>query len=246
MKIFRYGNPSASTVLIQPIDDHDLGELKTEINEIRKQVQIDFQLIAVKVDDWNHDLSPWKAPAVFGKDGFGDGAEDMLRFILAQCMTCSKTYYIGGYSLAGLFSLWAAYQTDVFAGIAAASPSIWFPNFLQYMKEQDVRADSVYLSLGDREEKTRNPLMATVGDCIREGHELLLGRGIRTTLEWNPGNHFKDVGIRMAKGFVWLMKNNADYVELEVYENIKILRKECLLKKYRAFLNSRGIAGFIF
>ena len=38
-------------------------------------------------------------------------------------------------------SLWAAYQTDVFAGIAAASPSIWFPNFLQYMKEQDVRAD---------------------------------------------------------------------------------------------------------
>ena len=73
MKIFRYGNPSASTVLIQPIDDHDLGELKTEINEIRKQVQIDFQLIAVKVDDWNHDLSPWKAPAVFGKDGFGDG-----------------------------------------------------------------------------------------------------------------------------------------------------------------------------
>ena len=96
MKIFRYGNPSASTVLIQPIDDHDLGELKTEINEIRKQVQIDFQLIAVKVDDWNHDLSPWKAPAVFGKDGFGDGAEDMLRFILAQCMTCSKTYYIGG------------------------------------------------------------------------------------------------------------------------------------------------------
>ena len=215
MKIFRYGNPSASTVLVQPIDDHDLGELKTEINEIRKQVQIDFQLIAVKVDDWNHDLSPWKAPAVFGKDGFGDGAEDMLRFILAQCVNRSKTYYIGGYSLAGLFSLWTAYQTDVFVGIAAASPSIWFPDFLQYMKEQDVRTDSVYLSLGDREEKTRNPLMATVGDCIRESHELLLGRGIRTTLEWNLENHFKDAGIRMANGFVWLMKNNTDYAELE-------------------------------
>lgn len=215
MKIFRYGNPSASTVLVQPIDDHDLGELKTEINEIRKQVQIDFQLIAVKVDDWNHDLSPWKAPAVFGKDGFGDGAEDMLRFILAQCVNRSKTYYIGGYSPAGLFSLWTAYQTDVFVGIAAASPSIWFPDFLQYMKEQDVRADSVYLSLGDREEKTRNPLMATVGDCIRESHELLLGRGIRTTLEWNLENHFKDAGIRMANGFVWLMKNNTDYAELE-------------------------------
>ena len=59
--------------------------------------------------------------------------------------------------MVGLFSLWAAYQTDTFAGVAAASPSIWFPDFLQYMKEHDIRTESVYLSLGDREEKTRNP-----------------------------------------------------------------------------------------
>lgn len=108
----------------------------------------------------DHDLSPWKSPAVFGKDGFGDGAEDMLQFILRQCADRSKTYYAGGYSMAGLFSLWAAYQTDAFAGVAAASPSIWFPDFLQYMKEHDIRTESVYLSLGDREEKTRNPVMA--------------------------------------------------------------------------------------
>ena len=72
--------------------------------------------------------------------------------------------------MAGLFSLWAAYQTDAFAGVAAASPSIWFPDFLQYMKEHDIRTESVYLSLGDREEKTRNPVMTTVGECIQGGH----------------------------------------------------------------------------
>ncbi|MCI5654444.1 MAG: hypothetical protein MR311_09265 [Lachnospiraceae bacterium] len=105
MKIITYGNPSASTVFIQPVGDHDLEEMEIEIAEIRKQVQTDFQLIAVKVNDWNHDLSPWKAPAVFGKDGFGDGAEDMLQFILRQCADHSKTYYAGGYSMAGLFSL---------------------------------------------------------------------------------------------------------------------------------------------
>ena len=207
MQIFNYGNPAASTVLIQPVDDHELEELETEINEIRKRVQTDFRLIAVKVEDWNHDLSPWKAPAVFGKEDFGDGAGDMLRFILAQCADRSKTYYIGGYSLAGLFSLWAAYQTDVFAGVAAASPSIWFPGFLQYMRENSIRTNAVYLSLGDREEKTRNPVMATVGDCIREGHALLQSGGIRTTLEWNPGNHFKDAGIRTAKAFAWVMRS---------------------------------------
>ena len=213
MQIFNYGNPSASMVLIQPVDDHDLEEMKAEIDEIRKQVQTDFQLIAVMVDDWNQDLSPWKAPAVFGKDDFGDGAGDMLQFILGQCSDYSKTYYIGGYSLAGLFSLWAAYQTDVFAGVAAVSPSIWFPDFLQYMEEHDIRTDAVYLSLGDREEKTKNPVMATVGDCIRKGQELLCRKGVWTTLEWNPGNHFKDAGIRTAKGFAWVMKNNAEAEE---------------------------------
>ena len=207
MQIFNYGNPAASTVLIQPVDDHELEELETVIEEIRKRVQTDFRLIAVKVEDWNHDLSPWKAPAAFGKEDFGDGAGDMLRFILAQCADRSKTYYIGGYSLAGLFSLWAAYQTDVFAGVAAASPSIWFPGFLQYMRENSIRTNAVYLSLGDREEKTRNPVMATVGDCIREGHALLQSGGIRTTLEWNPGNHFKDAGIRTANAFAWVMRN---------------------------------------
>lgn len=210
MQIFNYGNPSASTVLIQPVDDHDLEEMETELDEIRKQGEMDFQLIAVKVDNWNQDLSPWEAPVVFGRENFGDGAGNLLQFILEQCADRSKTYYIGGYSLAGLFSLWAAYQTDIFAGVAAVSPSVWFPGFLQYMKEHELKANSVYLSLGDREEKTRNPVMATVGDCIREGHELLKLQKIRTVLEWNPGNHFKDAGIRTAKGFAWLMNQKAE------------------------------------
>ena len=207
MQIFHYGNLSASTVLIQPVDDHDLEEMETELNEIRKQGKADFQLIAVKVDNWNRDLSPWEASAVFGREGFGDGAGELLQFLLGQCVDRRKTYYIGGYSLAGLFSLWAAYQTDIFAGVAAVSPSVWFPGFLQYMKEYAMRAKSVYLSLGNREERTRNPLMATVGDCIREGYNLLKMQKIRTILEWNPGNHFKDAGIRTAKGFAWLIKN---------------------------------------
>ena len=200
-------SPSASTVLIQPVGDHDLEEMETELNEIRKQGKADFQLIAVKVDNWNRDLSPWEASAVFGREGFGDGAGERLQFLLGQCADRRKAYYIGGYSLAGLFSLWAAYQTDIFAGVAAVSPSVWFPGFLQYMKEHDMRAKSVYLSLGNHEERTRNPLMATVGDCIREGYNLLKMQKIRTILEWNPGNHFKDAGIRTAKGFAWLIRN---------------------------------------
>ena len=208
MTKYEYGNPEASIVLIQPVGDHDLPEIEGEVAQIRKLTALDFQMIAVKVDDWNLDLSPWRSPAVFGKEDFGGGAASLLEEILRLCPDEGKTYYLGGYSLAGLFSLWASYQTDRFAGIAAASPSVWFPGFLSYMKEHENQSRAVYLSLGDREEKTKNAVMATVGDCIREAHAWLQQCGIRSTLEWNPGNHFRDPGLRTAKAFAWVMKNS--------------------------------------
>ena len=206
MKIVRYGAPDAPTVLIQMVDDHDLEGMESEVAEIRKLTEKRFYLIAVKVQNWNNDLSPWVAPAVFGKEAFGAGAADTLGEVLKFCAGREKIHIIGGYSLAGLFALWAVYQTDVFAAAAAASPSVWFPRFVEYMKERRPRAGSVYLSLGDKEEKTRNPVMAAVGSRIREAHELLKGQGIDTVLEQNPGNHFRDADIRTAKAFAWAMK----------------------------------------
>ena len=125
------------------------------------------------MDDWNLDLSPWQAPAVFGKDAFGGGASDMLSAMLPLCEDKAKTYYIGGYSLAGLFALWAAYQTDTFKGVAAVSPSVWFSDFENYVFQNRIQTEAVYLSLGDKEEKTRNPVMPQVGNAIRSIHRHL-------------------------------------------------------------------------
>ena len=50
----------------------------------------------------DHDLSAWKSPAVFGKGGFGDGAEDMLQCILRQVRIAAK-HTMPGIFLAGLF-----------------------------------------------------------------------------------------------------------------------------------------------
>ena len=87
------------------------------------------------------DLSPWQAPAVFGKDAFGGGASDTLSAMLPLCEDKAKTYYIGGYSLAGLFALWAAYQTDTFKGVAAVSPSVWFPDFENYVFQNRIQTE---------------------------------------------------------------------------------------------------------
>ncbi|MBP5325993.1 MAG: esterase [Pseudobutyrivibrio sp.] len=205
MEILEFGNPQSDIVLIQPVDDHDLEGIENEYAKIVRDSDKSICLKAVKIEDWNSDLSPWKAPAVFGKEGFGEGASKTLEEVLKLCVDKSKTYYIGGYSLVGLFALWAAYETDVFSGVAAASPSMWFPDFDEYMAQNEIKTDTVYLSLGDKEEKARNPIMATVGDKIRKAYAMLKEQNVNCTLEWNEGNHFKDADIRTAKGFVWVM-----------------------------------------
>ena len=216
-KVCTFGNPDADTLLIQMVDDHDLAVIDREVSLIEElSGGQDFCLKAVKAGCWNDDLSPWPAPAVFGDEDFGDGAAATLEYVLENIVPTAeereskgiRRVFIGGYSLAGLFALWAGYQTDRFDGIAAASPSIWFPGFTEYMQNNEIHADAVYLSLGDREEKTRNPVMSRVGDAIREAVAILNESGRDCVLEWNKGNHFKNTDLRTAKAFAWLMNRS--------------------------------------
>lgn len=209
MITYEYGNPEADTVLIQPTGEHEMASLENEVREIEKRTSKEFRFIATKVENWNDDLSPWKAPAVFKTEDFCGGASKTLENIIALCADKNRKYYIGGYSLAGLFALWAACQTDIFSGVVAASPSVWFPGFIDYMKTYKMKSQNVYLSLGDREEKTRNPVMAQIGNCIKEEYRCLLENGINCILEWNKGNHFKEADIRTAKAFAWILNNDS-------------------------------------
>ena len=211
---YLYVQPASRYLLVQPVDEHDLELLEQEVEIIQTLAGRPFSLVAFKIEDWNQELSPWEAPPVFGKVPFGNGAENTLAFITNQLLPNLQEKGIdtphcllGGYSLAGLFALWASYQSDSYEGIAAVSPSVWFLGWIEYAKESGPRANSIYLSLGDKEEKARNPLMAQVGNAIRKQEEMLKDQGVNTILEWNAGNHFVDSEKRMAKGFAWLMNN---------------------------------------
>lgn len=206
------GVPCVGPLLIQPVDDHDISVLDSEAAHIeRLSGGRGFTLAAFKVNEWNEDLAPWEAPPVFGDAAFGSGAAETLEYITGELLPYmtngNESVYLGGYSLAGLFSLWAGYQTDAFAGIAACSPSVWFPGWTDFVKAHPVKSPLIYLSLGDKEEKTRNPVMRTVGDCIRMQLEILKGDPACAgcTLEMNQGNHFKEPDLRTAKGFAWLL-----------------------------------------
>ena len=202
------------------------------------QVPVGVSLVHIGVDLWEENFSPWCAPRVFAKGpNFGDGAQKTLDTLINQVipwteseLTESPAYrMLVGYSLAGLFSLWAGVSQQVARGcqhdataphvdapattfqrVGAVSGSFWFPGLLDYVDQQlsggAVGLTHAYLSLGDREARTPNPQIMHV----RENAELLASRfenaGITSKFELNRGNHFQNVEGRMQKALDWLVK----------------------------------------
>ena len=211
-----YGEAHAEYLLLQMTGEHELQSIDHEVAVI-VQSSRNFLFAAIPVENWNDALSPWEASAVWGKQWFGGRAADTLRFLTEQVMPTLKHQFdllenvkiiLGGYSLAGLFALWASTQTDLFYGVAAASPSVWFPGWMEFEQQHPIQAQRVYLSLGDKEKHTKNTVMAAVGDNIRTLHSRLAERGADCTLEWNSGGHFKDADLRTAKAFRWVMEEH--------------------------------------
>lgn len=89
------------------------------------QVPVGVSLVNVHVDLWEENFSPWCAPRVFAKGlNFGDGAQKTLDTLINHVipwaeseLTDPPTYRVlVGYSLAGLFSLWAGVSPQVTCG----------------------------------------------------------------------------------------------------------------------------------
>ena len=175
-----------------------------------------FALVAISDLDWNHDMAPWDSPAAF-KNGepFTGGADDYLRLLVEEIIPRAEKELSGppawrgiaGYSLAGLFALYAIYRTDVFSRVGCMSGSLWFPGFKEYVfsHEPKRRPDCIYFSLGDKEAKTRNPVLKTVQENTEEIQTFYQNKGIDTVFQLNPGNHFVQGIERTVAGIQWLL-----------------------------------------
>ena len=218
MKIIRYqnrnyailGDLKASTFLMYLVDESN----PEDYEQIYQKISNEYQLcmISVSIHDWQGELSPWPAPAIFGKHDFAGNAAKFLaelegfwKWFKDEYNIESNQVYLCGYSLAGLFTLWASTHTNIFQKIAAVSPSVWFLNFVQYMQQNPIQTREVYMSLGDKEANAKNKVMATVKDCFEAVIQILQKQNIPLTYEYNPGNHFQDVELRMTKGIRQLL-----------------------------------------
>lgn len=206
--LYLAGNVDSPIWVLQIISENEVEFLEEQESLLAKELENKvFYFLNILIPDWNQNLSPWEAPAVFGKEGFGSGAKETLAWIEEKLLphllandAKDKTFVLAGYSLAGLFALWAGTQQARFAGIVAGSPSLWFPKFVDYVRDNAFHISKVYVSLGDAEAKTKNQIMQKVAENTETVVQIVKDKGVDCVFEWNAGNHFKDVAGRMARG----------------------------------------------
>lgn len=203
--------------LVYSIDYHENGQL---LLSAAQQLEIGgFNLVTISGLRWNQELSPWPIPTVISKDDRFTGEADQWLPVLTdevvpqveRLLDAPPTWRcLAGYSMAGLFTIWTAFQTDLFTRILSASGSMWYPGWLEYVSGHEFAGPvtGAYLSVGELESTSRNAVLHTVGERTRQVADLLASRGIPTKFELNPGNHFKNPPLRVIKGLSWLLQNS--------------------------------------
>ncbi|MGN0287115.1 MAG: alpha/beta hydrolase-fold protein [Atopobiaceae bacterium] len=191
----------------------------------------DFCLVAVAPRNWDDQMTPWPAPPVFRKgQPFGGHADRQLALLQEQVMPQTEALLalrlsardaggqdaasqpsflrtIAGYSLAGLFATWAAFNCDAFQRVASASGSLWYPDFADYACQHPLSqsVERMYFSVGADEDKGRNRAMRTVRTATERIEAQVESLGVSSTFQLNPGNHFTDPDGRMARGICWAL-----------------------------------------
>ncbi len=154
----------------------------------------------VIVNQWNHDLSPWATKGIFKNQDFTGGADQFLEEIEKQISVDGyDAVYIAGYSLAGLFALYACSKSDVFTGCVCASGSLWYPDFLTYLETCQMKEKKIYLSLGDKEKNSKNSVLKTIEDCTKQAYDILKANNT-IHYELREGGHFVEEKPHVQRG----------------------------------------------
>ncbi len=187
-----------------------------EILAVCKEIECPaFHLVSITGIRWDEELSPWAhAPVVSPEDRFTGEADAFLNTLeteivpTVQKLIPNATYsLLNGYSMGGLFALYAAHHSTAFDAYIAPSGSVWYPGFVDYVKEHELAKVplAIYLSLGDRESRTRNEYLQQTETNMMELQSIYEERKVASVFELNKGNHFKNIPKRVAKGIKWTL-----------------------------------------
>jgi len=159
--------------------------------------------------DWNRDFTPWYLEGTGGRI-FAGKADETLDFMkntllpeLQSLYSLNGEVYPVGYSLGGLTAFYAHCRLG-FTGCGSCSGSLWFPGWLEFLQKHQP-SGKIYLSLGGKEEKTKDPLMREVGTATQKSKELI-AKSVKVIYVKEPGGHFREIPQRIGRAILWLLK----------------------------------------
>jgi len=222
VKLYIYRSNIQSATTIYFLDGEQFKETFCNwIIEHKPALALNFVLIDSK--NRADDYTPWplQASNAMPKD-FGGKAAEHLTFITTKVIPFCESEYgfssstekrvIGGYSLGGLFSLYAAVNTDLFGTILSCSSSMWYPDFLDYLMEHPFKAlhPNLYMSVGDEEGLTASnltkdqiPNTMAFKDWLEKKFQ---ANDFKFILE--EGNHGNNIPRRVERAVGWVKENS--------------------------------------
>ncbi len=210
VEIFSNDNYKKPVVIVNTFEN----EGESIWNECKKLNCKDFVLVAISNVNWNDEMTPWVCEPIFKGTGKNKGlADKYLKFLEEEIIPKIKSeinieyFAIAGYSLGGLFALYSVFKTDLFKSIVTASGSMWYPNFEEFVKNNELNKNvqKIYFSLGNKEKNSKNEILKTVEDKTVEIQKFLSEK-LETTFVENEGNHFQDASLRTALGIKWILE----------------------------------------
>lgn len=168
-------------------------------------------VVVVPIDRWNDALTPWAAPGLYHSDGDFEGRAAETLAVLVGAMLpeaardrglAPRAWGIAGYSLAGLFSLYAFSESTFFQAAASMSGSVWYEGWTEHLACADVPGNGrfAFLSVGTGEKRARQQILKTVEDRTARTAEILESCGCEVEFQTSPGAHFAHVPERIATG----------------------------------------------
>lgn len=190
--------------------------LPQELDETEKSLEGFLSTVVyVVIEDWDNMLTPWPAKGLYRSDpDFKGNASEFLERLLEELIPGIETDQglqpskraIAGYSLAGLFSVYAFANADIFHCAASMSGSFWYEGWVDYIESLNLNKEgcSAFLTLGDKERKAKEKILHSVQDNTELTVKALNSWGVKTQYHLVPGGHFDHIYERVNEGLTAL------------------------------------------
>lgn len=172
-------------------------------------------LVIVSHIAWDQELSPWPHSwIVVPDDDFTGQGPQYLAWIettlcdwIASVTGPVSRWIIGGYSMGGMFALYAASMSSRFMGAVCISGSVWYPDFVSFIETHPIpeTLQVVYLSTGSTESNVKNPVLRTTMDHMKALYAFYEEKGLDVKFQINPGNHFQHAIHRVVIAIDWIL-----------------------------------------